>query len=158
HKIMAGLLDANLLCGDAQALTGLTNMANWGGFRVNHLPPAQMQKSLETEHGGMKEVLAHLYSVTRDTPYLPPPQAFNHEKIFAPLARGEDKLDRLHANTQIPKIIGAMREYELTGDPRLLTVAQTFWDAVALHRSYVIGGDSDHEHFFPVTDFARHLG
>jgi hypothetical protein len=36
-------------------------------------------------------------------------------------------------------------------------VAQTFWDAVAVDRSYVIGGDSDHEHFFPTNNFAEHL-
>ena len=157
HKVMAGLLDANQLCGNAQALVVLTNMADWVKFRVDNLPVAQMQKSLETEQGGMNEVLASLYAVTGNTNYLQAALAFNQQKFFAPLARGEDKLDRLHANTQIPKIIGATREYELTGDPQFLTVAQTFWDAVALHRSYVIGGDSDHEHFFPVADFAKHL-
>jgi hypothetical protein len=157
HKIMAGLLDANQQCGNAQALDVLTKMADWVKFRVDHLTPEQMQKSLDTEHGGMNEVLANLYAVTGDTNYLRVAEAFNHQKVFGPLARGEDKLDRLHANTQIPKIIGATREYELTGDPQFLTVAQTFWDAVALHRSYVIGGDSDHEHFFPAGDFAKHL-
>ena len=157
HKIMAGLLDANQLCGDAQALTMLTNMADWVEFRVDRLTPGQMQRSLDTEHGGMNEVLANLYAVMGNTNYLQLAEAFNHQKIFAPLARGEDNLDRLHANTQIPKIIGATREYELTGDPQFLTVATTFWDAVALHRSYVIGGDSDHEHFFPTNDFAGHL-
>ena len=154
---MAGLLDANQHCGNAQALDVLTKMADWVKFRVDHLTPEQMQKSLDTEHGGMNEVLANLYAVTGNPNYLPLAEAFNHQKVFGPLARGEDKLDRLHANTQIPKIIGAAREYELTGDPQFLTVAHTFWDAVALHRSYVIGGDSDHEHFFPVTDFAKHL-
>jgi DUF1680 family protein len=157
HKIMAGLLDANQQCGNAQALDVLTKMADWVKFRVDNLTPEQMQKSLDTEHGGMNEVLANLYAVTGDTNYLRVAEAFNHQKVFGPLARGEDKLDRLHANTQIPKIIGATREYELTGDPQFLTVAQTFWDAVALHRSYVIGGDSDHEHFFPAGDFAKHL-
>ena len=157
HKIMAGLLAANQFCDNAQALDVLTNLANWVKFRVDRLPPAQMQRSLDEEHGGMNEVLANLYAVTGDTNYLRLAEAFNHQKVFGPLARGEDKLDQLHANTQIPKIIGATREYELTGDPQFLTVAQTFWDAVALHRSYVIGGDSDHEHFFPVTDFAKHL-
>src|ERR1035437_3261647 len=157
HKIMAGLLDANQQCGNAQALDVLTKMADWVKFRVDNLTPEQMQKSLDTEHGGMNEVLANLYAVTGDTNYLRVAEAFNHQKVFGPLARGEDKLDRLHANTQILKIIGATREFELTGDPQFLTVAQTFWDAVALHRSYVIGGDSDHEHFFPAGDFAKHL-
>lgn len=157
HKIMAGLLDVNQHCGNAQALEVLTNMADWVQFRVDHLPPAQMQQSLKTEHGGMNEVLANLSAVTGNTNYLRIAEAFNQQVFFAPLARGEDKLDRLHANTQIPKVIGATREYELTGDPQFLTVANTFWDAVALHRSYVIGGDSDHEHFFPTNDFAQHL-
>ncbi len=157
HKIMAGLLDANQHCGNAQALDVLTKMADWVKFRVDGLTPEQMQRSLDTEQGGMNEVLANLYGVTGDTNYLRIAESFNHQKIFVPLARGEDKLDRLHANTQIPKIIGAVREYELTGDAQFLTVAKTFWNAVALERSYVIGGDSDHEHFFPTNDFAKHL-
>jgi hypothetical protein len=157
HKIMAGLLDANQHCGNAQALEVLTNMANWVKFRVDSLPAAQMQKSLDTEQGGMNEVLANLYAVTGDTNYLQVAEAFNQQKLFGPLALGGDQLDRLHANTQIPKVMGATREYELTGDPQFLAIAQTFWDSVALRRSYVIGGDSDHEHFFSTNDFAKHL-
>jgi DUF1680 family protein len=158
HKIMAGLLDANQHCGNAQALVVVTNMANWVKFRVDHLSPEQMQQSLNTEHGGMNEVLANLSAVTTNPDYLQLAKAFNHQKVFTPLAQGEDKLNGLHANTQIPKIIGAAREYELTGDSQFLTVAQTFWNAVALRRSYVIGGHSDYEHFFPTNDFAQHLG
>jgi DUF1680 family protein len=157
HKIMAGLLSANQLCDNQQALEVLTNMADWVKFRVDRLSPEQMQKSLDTEHGGMNEVLANLYAVTGDKNYLRLAEAFNHQRVFAPLARGEDRLNGLHANTQIPKMIGSLREYELTGDPQFLTVATTFWDAVALERSYVIGGDSDHEHFFPTNAFDKHL-
>ncbi len=157
HKIMAGLLDANQLCGNAQALDVLTKMADWVKFRVDNLSHEQMQKSLDTEQGGMNEVLANLYAVTGNTNYLALSAAFNHARVLDPLARGEDKLNGIHANTQIPKIIGVTREYELTGDPQFLTIANTFWDSVALRRSYVIGGDSDHEHFFPTNDFAKHL-
>ena len=109
HKIMAGLLDANQLCGNPRALDVLTKMADWVKFRVDRLPPVQMQKSLDTEHGGMNEVLANLYAVTGDTNYLRVAEAFNHQRVFAPLARGDDRLDGIHANTQIPKIIGAAR-------------------------------------------------
>ena len=77
--------------------------------------------------------------------------------MLDPLARGEDRLNGLHANTQIPKLIGATREYELTGDTNFLNMAENFWDSVALRRSYVIGGHSDHEHFFPTNDFDKHL-
>ncbi|MGB7747409.1 MAG: beta-L-arabinofuranosidase domain-containing protein [Verrucomicrobiia bacterium] len=157
HKIMAGLLDANQLCGNAQALEVLTNMADWMKFRVDRLTPEQMQKSLETEQGGMTEVLANLYGVTGNTNYLQLAEAFNHQRVLEPLEHGKDRLNGLHANTQIPKIIGIAREYEFTDNPRFLTAAETFWNAVALDRSYVIGGDSDHEHFFPTNGFAKHL-
>ena len=157
HKIMAGLLDVYVHCGNHQALDALTRMADWLKFRVDRLSHAQMQLALSNEHGGMNEVLANLYAVTGNPDHLRLAQAFNHEAVFDPLARGEDKLDGLHANTQIPKITGAAREYELTGDPRMRDIATFFWQRVALHRSYVIGGDSDGEHFFPVSTFARHL-
>ena len=157
HKIMAGLLQANQLCDNAQALEVLTKMADWVKFRVDRLSPAQMQKSLDNEHGGMNEVLANLYAVTGNTNYLQLSAAFNHAKVLGPLAHGEDRLNGIHANTQIPKIIGVTREFELSGDPEYLEMARTFWDSVALHRSYVIGGHSDHEHFFPTNDFAKHL-
>jgi uncharacterized protein len=157
HKIMAGLLDAYQYCGDQQALTVLTNMADWVQFRVDHISHGQMQASLDNEHGGMNEVLANLYGVTGNTNYLALSAAFNHARILDPLARGEDRLNGNHANTQIPKVIGATREYEFTGDVNYLAMANTFWDSVALRRSYVIGGDSDHEHFFPTNDFTQHL-
>jgi hypothetical protein len=157
HKIMAGLLDTHQLCGNPQALDVLVKMADWVKFRVDRLTEAQMQASLDTEFGGMNEVLANLYAVTGNPDHLRIARAFDHKKIFDPLARGEDNLNGLHANTQIPKMIGAAREFELTGEARYQTIARTFWDAIALHRSYVIGGHSDREHFFPVTDFARHL-
>jgi DUF1680 family protein len=157
HKLMAGLLDAHLLAGNREALVVLEKMAGWARFRVEHLTREQMQASLETEHGGMAEVLANLSAVTHNPEHLKLAQAFDHAAILDPLAHGEDRLDGLHANTQIPKIIGAAREYELTGDPRYRKIAETFWERVALHRSYAIGGHSDREHFFPVDEFERHV-
>ncbi len=157
HKIMAGLLDASQYCGNTQALEVLTNMANWVKFREDRLTPQQMQRTLNTEQGGMTEVLANLYGVTGDTNYLQLAEAFNHQRVLDPLERGDDRLNGLHANTQIPKIVGITREYEFTGELQYLTAANTFWNAVALDRSYVIGGDSDREHFFPTNDFAGHL-
>ena len=110
---------------------------------------------LETEFGGMDEVLANLYAVTGDPEHLRLARLFDHRAVFDPLAQGQDALDGLHANTQIPKAIGAAREYEVTGEKRYRDIATSFWQRVALHRSFAIGGHSDGEHFFPVDDFAR---
>lgn len=108
--------------------------------------------------GGMNDVLAGLYAVTGDPKHLRLARAFDHAAVFDPLARGVDPLDGLHANTQIPKMVGAAREYALTGDERYDHIARFFWDRVAEDRSYAIGGNSDREHFFPPGEFARHLG
>ena len=157
HKILAGLLDVHVHCGHRPALDVLTGLADWLKFRVGRLSHEQLQKALGNEHGGMNEVLANLSAVTKNPDHLSLARAFNHEFVFDPLARGEDRLNGLHANTQIPKIIGAAREYELTGEQPFHDVATGFWQSVALRRSYCIGGHSDNEHFFPVEDFSQHL-
>ena len=158
HKIMAGLLDMYLLCGNRQALDVVVKKADWVKFRVDRLSDQQQQAALDTEFGGMNEVLANLYAVTGDPEHLRVAKKFDHRAVFDPLARGEDSLNGLHANTQIPKAIGAAREYELTGEKRYHDIASFFWQRVAKHRSYVIGGHSDGEHFFPVENFSKYLG
>ena len=158
HKILAGLLDSYELCGNRQALDVLQRAVAWVQFRMDRLTHEQQQLMLETEFGGMNEVLANLYAVTGNPDHLRLARAFDHDAVFGPLADGRDPLDGLHANTQIPKMIGAAREYELTGDERYRKIAATFWTRVAESRSYANGGHSDDEHFFPVTDFAYHLG
>ncbi len=157
HKIMAGLLEVHVHTGNHQALEVLNRLAHWVGFRVDRLSPEQMQSSLRTEHGGMVEVLANLYAATGDTDDLRLAEAFNHHALIDPLARGADRLDLLHANTQIPKITGVAREYELTGRTEYRDIANYFWREVALKRSYALGGDSDDEHFFNVGEFVQHL-
>lgn len=158
HKIMAGLLDVYEYCGDRQALDVVTRMAGWVRFRVDRLSDDQQQRALATEFGGMNEVLANLAAATGDADLLRVAREFDHRAVVDPLARGEDTLDGLHANTQIPKVIGAAREYELTGERRYHDIATFFWERVAHHRSYVIGGNSDDEAFFPVAHFSKHLG
>ena len=157
HKIMAGLLDVHTYCGNQQALDVLTNIAAWVKTRNDKLTLDQQQRMLNTEFGGMNEVLANLYAITGNPDHLRLAKVFDHKFVFDPLARGEDRLDGLHANTQIPKAIGAAREFELTGEQAYHTIATCFWDSVALHRSYCIGGHSDREHFYPMKEFAYHL-
>ena len=158
HKILAGLIDVHRVFGDPVALEAAKGMASWVGLRARGLSAAQWQEMLQTEFGGMQESLSELYGVTRDPEHLRLARLFDHKLVFDPLARGEDPLDGLHANTQIPKAIGAARDCALTGDPRYCRVAETFWSRVALGRSYAIGGHSEDEHFFPVAHFSRHLG
>ncbi|WP_158848794.1 glycoside hydrolase family 127 protein [Saccharothrix deserti] len=147
HKIMAGLLDMHLLAGNAQALTVLTRMAAWVGLRNGRLTLAQRQNMLKTEFGGMNEVLANLYQVTGDPAHLTAAQYFDHAEIFDPLATNTDALNGYHANTQIPKALGAIREYHATGLTRYRDIATNFWNIVVGAHSYAIGGNSNGEYF-----------
>ncbi|GAA2883906.1 glycoside hydrolase family 127 protein [Streptosporangium fragile] len=158
HKIMAGLLDQYQLSGNRQALDVLTGMAGWVDARTAKLGRDRMQQLLRVEFGGMNEVLANLYLLTRDSAHLRAAQRFDHEEIYGPLAEGRDALAGQHANTTIPKIVGAVREYEATGDTRYLDIATFFWDTVVHHHTYVIGGNSNVEFFNPPGEIASRLG
>jgi DUF1680 family protein len=158
HKILAGLLDVYRATGEASALEAAKGMAAWVGLRAKGLTDAQWQAMLETEFGGMQDALTELYAITGDAEHLRLARLFDHRSVFDPLARGEDPLDGLHANTQIPKAIGAARDCEMTGEARYCAVSDTFWRRVAQHRSYAIGGHSEDEHFSPVAHLSRHLG
>lgn len=145
HKIMAGLLDMYTYCGNKQALDVLEKMAAWAKMRTDKLDDEAMQRMLKTEFGGMTEVLANLHAVTGNPDHLTLARRFDHKVIFEPLANHRDELKGLHVNTQIPKIIGAAREYELTGDKYYYEIATYFWDEVVNHRSYCTGGTSNYE-------------
>ncbi|MFI5235992.1 MAG: beta-L-arabinofuranosidase domain-containing protein, partial [Gemmatimonadales bacterium] len=145
HKIMAGLLDMHLVGGNAQALDVLKGMARWTAGWVQPLGDFEMARVLEREFGGMNEVLYNLSTTTGEARWGELAHRFDHERIFAPLAAGRDELKGVHANTTIPKVIGAARRYELTGEPRYHDAAWYFWHEVTSRRAYCTGGTSNGE-------------
>ncbi|KOV74867.1 hypothetical protein ADL00_00845 [Streptomyces sp. AS58] len=157
HKIMAGLLDCHQLVGSAQALDVLRAMADWAERRTAALPHATMQSVLKVEFGGMNDVLTRLHQVTGDPVPLRTARRFDHEEVFGPLAEGRDELAGRHANTEIPKIVGAVHEYESTGDQRYLRLAEYFWHTVVNDHSYAIGGNSNQEFFGPPGEIVSRL-
>lgn len=153
HKVMAGLRDAWFLLGHREAREVLIRMADWLSTVVKDLTDAQIREMLETEHGGIMEVVADVYAITGDARYLALAKRLNHQSLFEPMTRGEDVLSGLHANAQIPKVIGMERIYQLTGDPAFGRAARFFWDNVVHTRSFVIGGHGAHEFFFAQDAF-----
>ena len=147
HKIMAGLLDMYLLAGNTQALDICQKMAGWVDFYTGPLAYEHMQRVLETEYGGMGEVLCNLYAVTGNGSYLGTARRFEKKSFFDPLAAHRDELRGLHTNTHIPQVIAAAREYELTGDTRYRDIAEYFWEEILEERSYCNGGTSNGEHW-----------
>lgn len=147
HKIMAGHLDMYIYCGNQQALDVAEKMAGWVGHWSQALSDAHMQRVLNVEHGGMLESLYNLYALTGKRQYRYVGNRFDHRAVFDPLAEHRDELKGLHANTNIPKITGVARRYELTGDERDRNIAEFFWDTVTTERCYATGGTSNGEHW-----------
>ncbi|MDT9684240.1 glycoside hydrolase family 127 protein [Streptomyces sp. TRM76323] len=157
HKTLAGLLDVWRHIGSTQARDVLLALAGWVDRRTGRLSAAQMQAMLGTEFGGMNAVLTDLCQQTGDTRWLAVAQRFDHAAVFDPLAANQDRLAGLHANTQVPKWIGAAREYKATGTTRYRDIATNAWNICVGTHTYAIGGNSQAEHFRAPNAIASYL-
>lgn len=157
HKTMAGLLDVWRLIGNTQARSVLLALAGWVDTRTAALTTDRQQAMLGTEFGGMNAVLTDLYQQTGDARWLTVAQRFDHAAVFGPLAAGTDSLNGLHANTQVPKWIGAAREYKATGTTRYRDIARNAWNITVGAHTYAIGGNSQAEHFRPANAISGYL-
>jgi DUF1680 family protein len=157
HKTMAGLLDAWRIVGDTKARDVLLALAGWVDGRTKKLSSAQMQTMLGTEFGGMNDVLSAIYQLTGNKQWLTVAQRFDHASVFDPLANNQDRLNGIHANTNVPKWIGAAREYKSTGTKRYLDIAKNAWDITTTAHTYAVGGNSQAEHFRPPNQISNFL-
>lgn len=147
HKMYAGLRDAWLYCGNEQAKNLFLKFCDWAVDITHDLNDEQMEKMLGNEHGGMNEVLADAYAITGEQKYLDCARRFSHRMLLVPLENGKDCLDNMHANTQIPKVIGYQRIAELAHDVQYHNASEYFWEIVTRQRSLALGGNSRREHF-----------
>jgi hypothetical protein len=147
HKMYAGLRDAWVYCGNEQAKQLFLGFCDWAIDLTAELTDAQVERALDTEHGGMNEVLADAYAITGQQKYLDVARRFSHRRLLNPLMQRRDILDNMHANTQVPKVIGFERIAELGGDEAYHTAGAYFWDIVTGERTLAFGGNSRREHF-----------
>jgi len=153
HKVFAGLRDAWLVADKEEAHVLLSGLVDWCDVLVADLSDEQIQDMLSSEHGGMVDVLVDYYEATADKTALKLARRFVHHAIVDPLAEDRDELTGKHANTQIPKIIGAAKLGTYEGDPEMKEAALFFWERVVGHRSVSVGGNSVREHFHSENDF-----
>lgn len=146
HKVMAGLLDAYLYCNNQKAIEVEQGMADWAGKTLSNLTDEQIQKMLLCEYGGMNEVLVNTYAFTGNKKYLELSYKFHDKVVLDSLAHRVDVLPGRHSNTQIPKVIGTVRRYQLTGDKNDYVIGEFFWRTVVNHHSYAPGGNSNYEY------------
>ncbi|NKF24203.1 glycoside hydrolase family 127 protein [Solimonas marina] len=157
HKLIAGLIDVHQHTGDARALTMARGMADWLAAWSAPFGDDDWKQILDVEFGGINESYFTLYGLIGDARYEQMARRFDHHAVFDPLAAHRDALAGLHANTNIPKIVGAARGYELTGEARYHDIAAFFWKTVTGHHAYCTGGTSNYERWAGPDQFAGQL-
>lgn len=158
NKIMLGLYNAYLGCDLPQAKDVLVKMADWFGYQVlDKLTYEQIQELLVCEHGSINESYITVYEITGDEKYLKWAKLLNDEDMLIPAAEERDVLNGWHANTQIPKFTGFEKVYNYTQEDKYTRAAQFFWETVVDKHTWVIGGNSTGEHFFPVDQFEKRV-
>lgn len=162
HKVLAGTLDAHHYCDDLASLQVALGLADYLGRIFEGLSDAQLQEIFRAEHGGINECYAELYARTNDKRWLTLAERIRHRAVLDPLAAGRDELAGKHANTQIPKVVGLARLYEVAPTDQhrqdSAKAALFFWETVTKDHSYVIGGNSEYEHFGEPRKLSKRLG
>lgn len=173
HKVLAGLLDAHRYGPSetsAEALEVASRFGTWVRNYAASLPDPSV--ILRTEYGGMNEALYELYEITKDPAHKRAAEYFDEVSLFQQLAAGQDVLNGKHANTTIPKLVGALKRYTVfTENPDLYakltdaerasldmyrTAAERFWQIVVDDHTYANGGNSQSEHFHGADELYAH--
>jgi len=157
HKVLAGLLDAETYAKNKQARPVAEKFVDWMIELTADFTDENWQNMLGCEYGGMNESLAELYSRTKNEKHLQLARRFYDKRVLDPIANGKDELQGKHSNTQIPKLVGLARLYDLQGDAKDRKMAEFFWDRVVNHHSYAIGGNSNHEYLGPPDQLSDRL-
>lgn len=158
HKILAGILDVYRFTGSSDALTLAKGIGDWTYNRASSWGQELNEIVISTEYGGMNDALYLLYSFTGEDRYAKAAHFFDQDKLFKRIEAGApNALDGLHANTTIPKFLGAIARYvyvhgrtvdgEVVDATQYLKFAEAFFDMVVNKHTYVTGGNSEWEHF-----------
>jgi DUF1680 family protein len=157
HKILSGLIDQYLYTDNKQALDVAAKMGSWAYKKLQPVTSEQRTIMLRNEFGGINESFYNLYAITGNKEYQWLAEFFYHDEMLEPLKEGKDILEKKHANTYIPKLLGLTRDYELDGKGAGHQVAEFFWQTVIDHHTFATGSNSDKEKFFEPDHQSKHL-
>jgi len=149
HKVLAGIVSVYEATSNASALEVASRLGDWVSARTSKWDDEIHSLVLSVEYGGMNDCLYDLYRITRSERHLEAAHMFDELTLFTPVHEGRDNLRGKHANTTIPKFLGALNRYNVLGESErfYLEACEKFWEMVVFHHSYMTGGNSEWEHF-----------
>ena len=158
HKLIAGLVDVYNATGYAPSKDVASLLGDWVYNRCSGWSEQTQRTVLSIEYGGMNDCMYDLYAITGKDSHAVAAHYFDETALFNKVMQGgRNVLDGRHANTTIPKFIGALKRYIVLDGKTVngqkvdasayLKYAETFWDMVTTHHTYITGGNSEWEHF-----------
>lgn len=159
HKTLMGLHDAFVLTGNEQALEIIVNAAKWFTRFTDDMSRDALDDFLDWETGGIQEIWADLYGITKEQDHLDLVHRFDRRRLIDRLLAGEDPLTNQHANQTVPEILSAARAFEVTGDTRWRDAVEAYWRCAVTDRgTFATGGQTFGEYWTPPFEFAARLG
>lgn len=159
HKTLLGLYHSFLYTKNEKALEILGHAADWYMDWTADMLVKNPHAVYSGEEGGMLEVWASLYELTKEEKYMTLAERYSHPSIYRKLTDNLDPLSNCHANASIPWAHGAAKMYEITGDEKWLTLVKKFWNcAVNERESYCTGGQNAGEFWVPPHKLGQFLG
>lgn len=153
HKIIEGLVSLSKISDEKLsklAITIVDRLGDWVYKRVSSWDEETHKKIFVIEYGGMNDCMYDVYKITGKKEHLEAAHAFDEEALFEKVMAsksGENVLENVHANTTIPKYLGAINRYLVTGDKKYFDYVEKFWNYVMEDHTYITGGNSEWEHF-----------
>ena len=150
HKTILGLMHAYSYAGNEQALTIINKLADWYIRWADAMQSRNPHAVYSGEEGGMLEVWATLYELTRNEKYMTLVKHYYAPSLFRKLEEGKDALTNCHSNASVPLSHGAAKLYEITGDERWLNLVKLFFDCAVTKRGmFATGGGNAGEFWVP---------
>ena len=162
HKILSGLNAVYFFTKNEKALKLANKLGLWIANRCESWNEEVHKTVLSIEYGGMNDCLYELYRINKNLKsensnlccqeferFKTAAHSFDEIELFEKISSNEpNALNDIHANTTIPKFIGALARYEVdSSEQKYLEYAKAFFDMVISKHTYVTGGNSENEHF-----------
>lgn len=159
HKLFMGLVDVYKYMGLKEAVEIADKLADWFVRWSFSVSKEQFDDILDTETGGMLEVWADLYEITKDEKYIKLIERYYRGRLFDPLLEDKDVLTNMHANTTIPEVLGCARVYEVLGETKYLDIVKSYWKCAVTDRGWFITrGQTQGEIWTPKYKLKARLG